>query len=284
MNMRKQQKLIIGGMISILCIFVCGVLGGCKSEKTVSSATGGYVHFSVDDATQIFQEITLKQYNSIFEQPMLRQLLKFHDDYGLKCTLYLYENVGDYNISRMPDDYREEFEANSDWLKLAFHGYNEENPEESGLTLQEYEASFSRVCDEIRRFAGEESLSQTLRLHYWYATEDMMDFLKENGVKSILCPDTQITGYDLTHTENNMLNESKNGILERDILYYRTDLRYENMEKVEEALRECREDQVIVIFTHAWCFEENIGKIEDSLKWFEKNGYQFIYLENREGL
>lgn len=282
--MGKKPKNIARRVCSIFLVVCVVMLTGCGRQETMSDARGGYVHFSVDDATQIFQEITLKKYDSIFEQPILGQLHKLHNSYGLKCTLYLYENVGDYNISQMPDTYKTEFQENVDWLKLSYHGYNENNPEEIGLSQQQFTESYIRVCEEIKRFAGEESLSGTLRLHYWYATEEMVDFLDEKGVQAILCPDSQAAGYDLTEEENNILNESVAGLYEGDILYYKTDLRYENIENVKKSFGNRIEDPIIVVFTHAWCFEENVDKIESSMNWLVENGYQFTFLENQEGL
>lgn len=283
-DMGKKHRYIARRICCVFMVFWIVTLTGCRSEVASSNKVGGYVHFSIDDATQIFQEITLKECKSIFEQPTLKRLHKLHTTYGLKCTLYLYENIGGYNIAQMPDCYRKEFVENSDWLKLAFHGYNESNPEEDKFVRQQFKDSFKRVCAEIKRFAGEESLSQTLRLHYWYATEEMVSFLKENGVQAVLCPDNETLGYNLTEEESNLLNRSQNGILEGDLLYYKTDIRYESFEEVEKVFTQREGDQIIVVFTHAWCFDENISKIEDSMEWFTDNGYQFTFLENQEGI
>lgn len=272
---------IINCILSL--ILVIGV-AACGEDEAYSGTTGGYVHFSIDDATQIFQDITINQSDSIFEQPVLKELQKNHESYDIKCTLYIYENLDDYNISQMPDIYRDEFVENAEWLKLGFHGYDEYNPAETGITQQEFEASYDRVCEEIRRFAGEESVTQTLRLHYWYGTEDMLDFLDSKGVRAVLCPDSSTIGYDLTEDENNMLKQSESGVFEDNIIYYKTDMRYENIEKVKDAFEQYKEDQIIVVFTHAWCFEENASKIEDSMEWLTENGYKFTFLENREGL
>ena len=281
----RNRCLTISKVINcILALFLVVGMVACGEDKTHSTVSGGYVHFSVDDATQIFQDITLHQYESIFEQPILNELRKLNELYDIKCTLYLYENLGEYNISQMSDIYRDEFGNNAEWLKLGFHGYDENNPEESGISQQQFEGSYIRVCEEIKRFAGEESLTQTLRLHYWYATEEWIDFLDLNGVQAVLCPDSSIIGYDLTEDENDILNQSKYGVYEDNIIYYKTDVRYENIEKVRKAFDHYKEDQIIVVFTHAWCYEENATKIEDSMKWITDNGYQFTFLECREGL
>lgn len=51
-----------------------------------------YTHFSIDDATQIFQDIAFHEYESIFENEVLGKLRDFHEEYGLKATLYVLEN------------------------------------------------------------------------------------------------------------------------------------------------------------------------------------------------
>ena len=282
--MQKRYLALMKLTNCILSFLVIIALTACGDETVSSTAIGGYVHFSVDDATQIFQDITLNQYESVFEQPILNKLQELHDSYGLKCTLYIYENVGNYNISQMSDMYIDEFGDNSEWLKIGFHGYDENNPEEAGVNQLQFEESYIRVCEEIKRFAGEESLAKTLRLHYWYATEEMIDFLDANGVQAVLCPDNDAIGYDLTEDENNLLNQSEHGIFESDILYYKTDIRYENIEKATKIFAKYKDDKIIVVFTHAWCFEENVSKIEGSMEWLKDNGYQFTFLNNREGL
>ena len=81
-----------------------------------------YTHFSIDDATQIFQDIAFHEYESVFENEVLvGKLRDFHEEYGLKATLYVFGKLDTYDLADFPDAYKTEFEDNADWLKIGFH-------------------------------------------------------------------------------------------------------------------------------------------------------------------
>ena len=56
------------------------------------------------------------------------------------------------------------------------------------------------------------------------------------------------------------------------------DLRLEK-ENIVDTLEERKNDRVIVLFTHAWSFEENSEKLEEAIQWLLENEYQFSDLE-----
>lgn len=270
--MKKTKRLL--AIILILIQLVS--LSGCSDKK--------YVHFSVDDATVILQEIYFMQYESIFDQQVLATLKELHDEYGITCSLYFYEVLGDFDLSMFSDRYKGEFEANSDWLKLGFHEMTEDDPEQIGLSTEEFISSFERVYSEIERFAGTKSITKTIRLHYWYATDDMTTWMEDNGVKALLCPDSEIVGYDLSEEENAKLIDSSNGVYRHNLSYYKTDIRFENTDDCIAALNEREGDDVVVIFTHAWCFMDSVDKMRELFGTVKERGYVYSFLENKEGL
>lgn len=81
------------------------------------------LHFSIDDTIKIFQDLTQneKEYESIFENSILNFLWECHQKFGLKVSLYCYYEEGNFDLSTVPDTYREEFLKNSDWLQFGFH-------------------------------------------------------------------------------------------------------------------------------------------------------------------
>lgn len=60
-------------------------------------------------------------------------------------------------------------------------------------------------------------------------------------------------------------------------MYRRSNIRYEKIDDIKNELEKVDVlMNIIVTFTHEWCFETNIMKIEDSFKWLVKRGYKFI--------
>ncbi|MCH5275271.1 MAG: glycosyltransferase [Lachnospiraceae bacterium] len=240
-------------------------------------------HISIDDATLIFQDIYLEEYESIFNNPIMGRLKELHDQYEIRVTLYVYYRVGGFSLWDMPLDYRSEFEENADWLKIGFHSDTEVFTELQEASLEDFIEAYTQVQDAIEEFAGENSLTGVLRLHYWYATEDMVKYLHTQGVEGLLCCDRGEPSYDLTEEETEQLYASRDGILEKnEVTYYATDIRLESTENVGTVLEEHKKDRIIVLFTHAWCFMENGDKLEEVVSALYESGYSFDWLESEE--
>lgn len=234
---------------------------------------------SIDDATMILQDITLGEYDSIFDNPILGKLEKLHNQYGITATLYVFEQLDEFAIWDMPIVYKEEFRNNADWLKFGYHSPTEDNPE-GKYTQAEFEQEFDRTESAIWRFAGGDSVAYVLRLHYWYANNDMVTYMKEKGITGLLCNDTEQPSYNLSPEQTAKLNKSRDGKLSVDeVTYYVTDLRLENTENIASALEEKKKDRVLIIFTHAWCFEDNYSKLKEAVRLLSESGYQFSSLE-----
>lgn len=237
-----------------------------------------YTHFSIDDATQIFQDIAFHEYESIFENAVLGKLKEFHDTYGLKVTLYVFGKLDTYNLADFPDTYKKEFEDSADWLKIGFHSMTE-NPPEDGTDAEEYEEELKEVNWEISNFAGEASLAHVLRLHYWYATDEMVQVLKKEGVEGLFCGNDGDSCYNLTKEQAENLLKSRDGIRPGELSYYVTDIRLEKTDDIFKALDAHKRDRLVVVFTHAWCFQDNADKLETALGWLAKMGYEYTFLE-----
>ena len=73
-------------------------------------------------------------------------------------TDYFY-GMDDFNLSEMTDAYKEEFKANSDWLKFGFHA-RQEFPDYPfvNISYDDMKKDFENIKREVVRFAGEVSL------------------------------------------------------------------------------------------------------------------------------
>lgn len=275
---RTKDYFKVGIAIGFSCILLFGITIGSIYVINYKKAIK-VVNFSIDDATSIFQDITVNQYESIFNNPILGKLKSLHDDYDITVTLYVYGQLSEFSIWDMSVDYKHEFRDNADWLKIGFHSPTEDNP--VGLySEKEYEYEYARVKRAIWRFAGEDSVAHVLRLHYWSATDEMVNYLKAQGIIGLLCKDSKATSYNLTEEQSLKMFNSRDGLYKvNDFTYYVTDIRLENTENIIEYLQEKKRDRVIIIFTHAWCFEEQYNKLKEAMIYLSENGYQFSTLD-----
>ena len=163
---------------------------------------------SSDDNIRFLQELTNGNYASIFNHPYLAVYKKAHDLYGAKVHLNLFYEFDDiarsrfsdnhayFNLSMMTDCYKDEFIANSDWLKLAFHSKGEfpvcPYRDADRKTVRD---DCITVYREICRFAGRECISNSTTLHYGEGNREVIRALRALGF-------TSLTGYFRKNTKN----------------------------------------------------------------------------------
>ena len=160
---------------------------------------GGY-RLSSDDNIIFMYDITANKdvYKSIFENPYLAVYKKAHDLYGAKVHINLFYEFDDkarqnfsadrpyFNLSMMTDKFKDEFIANSDWLKFSFHAKSEM----PGCPYKFADAeTISRDCimtlREIERFAGKEVISDTTTVHWGEANIEGVKALRTLGYKAL---------------------------------------------------------------------------------------------------
>lgn len=125
--------------------------------------------FFVDDNIWVFRDLTNNGGDSLFDNPYLSIYKRLHDKYGMKVQLNLFyqTHTGDFNLSQMTDRYKEEWKANSDWLRLSFHARSEfPDFPYVNASYDEAKKDFSDIKNEIIRFAGEECLSFDMMTHW----------------------------------------------------------------------------------------------------------------------
>lgn len=184
----------------------CIVLKTENEEKRISVYVSQekYVkkfRISSDDNIRFLKELTEGDYKSIFDHPYLAVYKKAHDLYGAKVHINLFYCFGDksrtrfsdgheyFDLSMMTDRYKDEFIANSDWLKLAFHA-KDEYPEKpyKFADREKIHNDCVAVCREICRFAGKECISNSTTLHWGEGNREVIRELRALGF-------TSLTGY-----------------------------------------------------------------------------------------
>ncbi len=148
---------------------------------------------SLDDNIWFLQNLTENKdvYTSLFDDPYLALIKKIHDKHGTKFHLNLYYETprhGGFNLSQMTDKYKEEWKANSDWMRLSFHA-NADKPDRPYINATYEQAYFemNRVHKEILRFAGEEAFSKTVTtIHFGDCTVEAAKAFRDLGVKAFV--------------------------------------------------------------------------------------------------
>lgn len=207
------------------------------------------------------------KYNSIFDQPFLRELHEIHETTGAKFTLYIYEKDGNYDINQFPHKFAEEFHSNSEWLKVGYHAMNPSISKDSISNYDIFVKSYDHV-DSILTDYFKKSKSNTIRLHYFYATQEEVRHIHDKGVVYLLAADDERVSYSLSDNENKILisdeSYTKNGMT-----YVSTDYRVERDNPFWVLLQNIN-DTDFVMFTHEWAYE---GKVRLIFRSFIKYLY-----------
>lgn len=251
---RSKRIVILTGGILLLCLLTVALLRLSFSTTKV--------HFSIDDCSDCFTEITSSPNcrSSLFDYPYWHFYKKIHDLFGCKVTLYVYSQSfddfvkwGRVNYWHI-DSYANELRSNSDWLKLGFHSIDNSNPLE---VKQDWESGYEIFHNDLEQLGLSSSESKILRLSYFHADRDEIEMFREKGICRFLSADDSRVSYDLSANENQELisNEefSKNGVI-----YYKTDFRVEGNQPVFRALMENIHEEMFVIFTHEWALDNAV--------------------------
>lgn len=144
-------------------------------------------NFFIDDNVFFFHDLHRRLPASVFDNHYLAGLREAHRRFGTKFTLntfYRNWHAPEFDISLLTDRYRSEFEKNSDWLKLAFHGYCEfpERPYSEAFP-EKFVEHYEAWRGEIVRIAGEKTIFPPVIFHYFDAAPEPRRYLRERGMK-----------------------------------------------------------------------------------------------------
>ena len=146
--------------------------------------------FFIDDVVWVMRDLTRERPKSLFDNPFLKMLRDAHEKYSFKVQLNLFWRTDffylgeEFTLAEMTDAYKDEWEASSDWLKLAFHakqefpGYPYANADYSDVYTD-----CSTTRREIVRFAGEKSLANSLVVHWLPMSKDGCRALYDCGIR-----------------------------------------------------------------------------------------------------
>ena len=147
-------------------------------------------YFFIDDTIWVFRDLTRKKPASLFDNPFMKMLKGAHDKYGMKVQLNVFYRTDTYygydqfSLADMTDSYKSEFEASSNWLKMAFHALQEfPDYPHVNATYEDTKWLFENIRKEVTRFAGENSFCYVTDPHWDSMSYDGVRALKDCGVK-----------------------------------------------------------------------------------------------------
>ncbi len=169
-------------------------LGGDSVEQSIvlfrfMNAYKKY-RLSIDDVVWAFKQLAEGDYPSVFDHPFFAIFKRVREDFGTKTQLNLYyEDVcSDFNLTQMPDKYKAEFEAASDWLKLTFHALR--NTPDRIYRFTPYDVMYEhyrKTTREIIRFAGKNVMqAPTNGLHWAETTREGARALRAVGIRCLV--------------------------------------------------------------------------------------------------
>ncbi len=142
-------------------------------------------NFFIDDCSFFLRWIALNKPESIFEDIFLGRLREINRKYGshFMLNLFYHDDHHDFCIADFPEDYKEEFQANKDWLRLSFHAKSEfpDRPYQNA-TAEQIAEDFDLVYNEICRFAGAECFIPPMVLHWAMTNPANFEVLRDRGV------------------------------------------------------------------------------------------------------
>ncbi|MGI6335677.1 MAG: hypothetical protein ACOXZM_01235 [Eubacteriales bacterium] len=151
-----------------------------------------YCYFYIDDHIWLFRDLARKRPKSLFDLPYLAMLRHAHETYGLRLQLNCFfetdPSYGDdhFDLTEMPDVWQDEWRANADWLRLAFHARREFHAYPYvNATYEQVKRDYTQTTAELVRFAGQKTVSDCLTIHYLPMSRAGCMALRDCGVREI---------------------------------------------------------------------------------------------------
>lgn len=295
-----MHKNLMSLVVLFLTVAACSCSRGYRNDVGESDRV---VHLSLDDV-EVFADLigNQQEYDSLFQHPFMAFLQELHRDYGMRITLYTYEHLRngdgrDTILEDMPLKYKNDFRKASDWLRIGYHSSRAKF--DSLVSVADFRDSYNNVNGAIAQFADSSMVASTLRFHYFFAPDSLLNAL--TGVRTLLCADDcNRLSYNLTTSEATTV--AKRGrIIKNGISYRRTDLRVDDNFRVISDLKRNENVDTLVVFTHEWklwhspenynhrslagkikvrTWESiNKGLFKETVKWLKEAGYKFSFLE-----
>lgn len=145
--------------------------------------------FSVDDNIEFLKDLGTEpeKYPSLFDHWYLAFWREMHRTYGAKIHINIYYQTDGFDLTQMPDRWKDEWKANADWLHLSFHALQDkpDRPYRNAGYVQ-VAHDHDLVAGHIRRFAGNEVWSRTTTVHWAECPKAGVLALRDRGIEQLV--------------------------------------------------------------------------------------------------
>lgn len=249
--------------------------------------------FTVDDNIRAFEELSGGSYERIFDQPYLGMYLRLHQRFGLKVQLNMFYETDTFDLSRMTERFREEWAANSDWLKLSFHSRREFGSDYAESGYDEVYRDCAAVHREIERFASPAVLTRHTTIHYCRTTVEGRNALRDLEIGSLLglfgTEDNPRNSYSLPEEMGDLLRKGETAELD-GVTYKAIDI-IMNLFDRDEILRQLetmRARPLVNVMIHEQYFYPDYvayqpdfeEKITAAFAFLQAHGFESDFMEN----
>ena len=259
----------------------------------------GKYRLSIDDNIWFLRDLHRNNCESLFDNSYLAFLKNVHETYGTKIHLNLFYQTEGFDLSQLSDQYKDEWKANADWLRLSFHALGE-FPDKPYINAgyEQVKHDCTLVDDQIKRFAGTASMGPYTTIHWGEATKEAARALKDCGYHGLLGYFglyEEFTGVSYFLEEDKMQRVKKRFVWkddEMDMVFTRTSivLDREKIDTVVPLLDRYKTNNNLPPYLDTLVHEQYYypdyfnyqpdykEKIMTAVKWAIDNGYQPAFL------
>ena len=264
--------------------------------------------FAMDDMVWTMRELAQRanEIDTIFQVPFLGMLRDLNKEYGAKIhgNLYYWDETKKFDLTQVPDKFRDEFEKNSDWLKFTFHARaNDPDHIYRHAPYSELLHDYHLVTNEILRFAGPGVNTNVNGLHWAETTLEGARALRTVGIRCLV-------GYYISDEETGcpavayyMNRSQRDHCAQRDfwvdnaedIVFSKDKMVIDNfaVEEIEPFLDDLKQNHPHIagtmnfvtheqyFYPHSSCYQHDFRqKIFTAVGWAVKNGYEPCFLDD----
>jgi hypothetical protein len=264
------------------------------AHTVASNFRRAYIHISFDDVIDIFVDLTRNKetYLSLFDNAVLSYFRDLHELYGavISCYCYYEDKNKNFDLTMVPDIWKDEFSENSSWLKFGFHTRNE-SVRYDQAPPEEAADDYNRYIAEMLRITGNsESIDRAPRLHYFAGTLECIEAMKNThlGLLGVLGADDDRRSYYLDDVRSHYLRtrDSLHDNVNKMTLFS-TDFRIEKIDDIDDKLKELEKSRnqpysnALILFSHEWALNDKIKNyLEKCCDYALANGYVFDFPMN----
>jgi len=154
--------------------------------------------FSIDDNICFLKDLATHpgRYASLFDHWYLGFWREMNKTFGAKIHINIYFQTDGFTLRQMPDIWKSEWQENASWLHLSFHAL-QDKPDRPyrNASYGQIAHDYDLVCGEIRRFAGEEVITNTTTVHWAECPKTAITALRDRGIENLIAL-FDVQGYD----------------------------------------------------------------------------------------